>query len=240
VTAIDDWFDDVELDLAAALDDPRARRDLVELAMVEVLLPRMPTASPNVKHRRRTAAIAGSIVAVAMVIALLLLPRREHPGATIVVDPRSRVVTAGDRTTLSDGGIHVVTAAEAEHVVDTPIGPVHVAPGSQAVLRANLSPPALYVEVTAGTATIGNEILHADQRGAYGDRITRRRLGPRIVVVIDTVDSRHLEATIPSGARRTFVMSRTVKLEAPATQGNTVELILSPDENEVFFVEPPP
>jgi hypothetical protein len=240
VTAIDDWFDDVELDLAAVLDDPGARRDLVELAMLEALLPRMPAASPRVNHRRRTAAIAGSVVGIAMIVAYLLRPRHELTGPTVVADPRSHVVTAGDRTTLSDGAIQVATTIDAEHVVDTPVGPVHVAPGSHVVVRANLAPPALYVEVTSGTATVGNEALHADQRGAYGDRIARRRLGPRLVVHIDAVDARHLEATLPAGAHRTFVMSRTVRLDAPATPGDTVELIVSPDESEVFFVEPPP
>jgi hypothetical protein len=232
MSAIDDWLDGDDVDLTAALADPAARRDLVELSMIEALLPR---AAPLPRKRSRTAAIAAVIVVVAMIAVLLVRPRhRDDDTAIVTPESDGRVNAAGDRTTLADGG--TVIASADRHIVDTPVGPVVVAKDTRALLRASASPPALYVEVIAGEATVGDEHLRAGQRAAYGDAGARHRLGPRVVVELLRLDAHRLEARLPSGETKAYVVSMTVAIEAAVERGDNVELVLSPDEHEVFVI----
>jgi hypothetical protein len=225
VSAVDDWLDGEDVDLVAALADPAARRDVVELALVEALLPKAP---PPRRHASpRTAAIAALVVAIAMIAVLLLLPRQRHDDGALV--------RAEDHTRIADSDAVVV--AVKRRVVDTPIGVVTLAPATRALIRATSSPAALYVDVIAGEATIGAEVLRAGARGVYGDRMARRRLGPRVVVELLRIDARRLEARLASGETKSYVVSSTVAIETRAARGDTVELILSPDEHEVFVVK---
>jgi hypothetical protein len=240
VSAIDDWFDGDDVDLASALADPGARRELVERAMLEVLLPRMPAPRmPPPRRRSRTAVIAAVVVAIAMVIVLLLGVRPHHAVDFAVVTPErnGRVVTGGERTALAAGGTTI--AASRPHVVDTPLGQVTLAAGTRAVLRASESPAALYVEVIAGEASFGGEVLGAGQRAAYGDWFARRRLGPRVVVEVVDRDAQRLAGRLGSGELRTYVVSSSAALDVRAEPGERVQLILSPSEREVLVVTAP-
>lgn len=244
MNAIDAWLagDGDEVELVEALAEGSARRELVELALIDVLLPRSaPPPRPAVRARR-VAAVAAVVVAVAMIVALWLRPRDmdvpASPHVIVTLEPGSRAMTVEDRTTLYEGGIAVRAPDDGVRTIDTPIGSVALMPGTRATLRASSAPAALYVEVSAGQATVTGEILRSGQRGTYGDRIAGRRLGPRVVVTILRIDGARLEARLPSGTTQNFLLSQTVEISGALSRGDRAELILAPNENEVFVIAP--
>ena len=241
MNAIDAWLagDGDERELVEALADRAARRELVDLALIDVLLTRSAPPRPA-PRARRVAASAAVVVLVAMVVALLLRPRDDTPPSprmVVTLEPNSRAITVAERTTLYDGGIAVRAPDDEVRTIDTPIGAVSLAPGTRATLRASSAPAALYVEVSAGEATVAREVLQSGQRATFGDRIAARRLGPRVVVTLLRIDGARLEARLPSGATQNFALSRTVDVSG-FSRGDRVELILSPNETEVFVVAP--
>jgi hypothetical protein len=162
----------------------------------------------------RYAAVAALVVIAAM-IAVLLWPRRDG---------------------RLDSG-EVVVASDAPRVIDTPLGPATLAPGTRATVRASASPAAVYIEVEVGEVSLGSDVLRAGQRGAFGDRIARRRLGPQIRVRIVAIHDANLDAMLlPSGSAKTFVISRTVESAPDVRPGDQVTLTVSPDEHEVFVI----
>src|SRR5262249_3708116 len=145
---------------------------------------------------RRVAAAAAIVVVAAMIAVLLLRPRGEDAPAShlvVALEPGSRAVTANDHTVLDHGGISVTNPGDAPRTVAPPVGPVTLAPGTQATLRASGAPAALYVDVSAGQVRVAGEALPAGQRAVFGDRVAARRLGPRVVVTIVRIDGNQIE-----------------------------------------------
>jgi len=202
MSAIDAWLDGDDVELEAALADPAARAELVELAMIEVLLPRV---SAPVRRPSRALPAIAALVVIAAMIAVLVWPR--HP------------------------------AGDASRVIDTPLGPVTLAPGSHVTVRVSQSPAAVYIRVDAGEATLGSDVVHAGERRELGDRMARRRLGPQVVARVVDLEGATLDATvIPFGIAKRFVVSRTAEIAADVRPGDVVTLTLSPDEHEVFVI----
>jgi hypothetical protein len=235
-TAGDDWLDDAD----PLVDTPDARRALVERALVEVLLPRVIQQAPRPTARPtwRTAALAAAVVIAAVIVVLLVRPRGATPDRSTIVahEPGARAFTVGDHTILSVGGAVIETRAGERHTIDTPLGPVALAPATRVTLRSSAVPPALYIDVATGEATVAGEVLPAGERRAFGDLAARRRLGPRITVRILQLDARRLEAELPSGAHATYVVSTSAEIDPGLGRGDTAELVLSPSEKEVFVI----
>jgi len=236
MSAIDDWLAGDDVDLSAALGDAAGRRELVELALVEVMLPAATAAAPRPappgQRARRVAAIAGLAVAVAMIVVLLLRPRPR-----ISYTPPPAAAEHGTRfSAVLDDTTPALAPIDDTRVVGTPLGPVVLAPHTQATVRAWAVPAALYIEVTAGSATFAGQTLRAGERAAFGDMVARRRLGPRAVVRILALDARQLEASLPSGSSKRFKLSTAAEIAPGVKVGDRVELVLSPSETEVFYV----
>jgi hypothetical protein len=230
-----------DLDFDEALDTPEARRALVELALVEVLLPRVVQASPRPVAQRapwRTAAIALAVAVAAVIVVVLVRPRGAPPDDSTIVapEPRGQALTIGDVTIVSTGGAVVVTRAGVGHTIATPLGPIVLAPDARVTVRSSSVPPALYVDVLAGEARVAGETLRAGDRREFGDLAARRKLGPRVTVRILQLDARRLEAELPSGAHKTFTVSSNVERDPGITAGDRAELVLSPFESEVFVI----
>lgn len=224
-----------------ALATPEGRRALVELALVEALLPRVVQAAPRpvgVRTPWRSAAIAAAVALAAVIVVVLVRPRGAPPDDSTIIapEPRGQALTVGDVTIVSSGGAVVVTRAGVRHTIATPLGPIALAPDARVTVRSSPVPPALYVEVLAGEATFAGEALRAGDRREYGDLAARRRLGPRVTVRILQLDARRLEAELPSGGHKTYTVSIAVERDPGIGPGDRAELVLSPSENEVFVI----
>jgi hypothetical protein len=240
--SIDAWLDgdDAEVDIVALLDDGAVRRDLVELALIENLLPRVTMAARPRSPRRRIAFVAAGVAVVAILLVLWL--RRDdvaRPRPQVVGEPGVQMTIRDDSVHVMNGGASIVAPDDRGTVVETPVGPVSLAARTRVTIRVSAEPAAMFVGVDAGAATIGQQTLRDGEGLELGDVAARRHLGPRIGATILRVDGNHLEVRTATDAMKELILSRNVEIDTPMTIGAEVTLILAPNQSEVFVVEPP-